>query len=83
MLALALAGLEGLERVVGGAQVEVIGRVALIDGLGHEEEDQDDEGAVQARADAVRPVPAQVLDDVAGDAAASAHADAQAQTPER
>lgn len=61
LLGVDLFGFQHLGRVVRCAEIDVVRRVSLVDRLGHEEEDQDDEYAVEYRGDPIGPVPAKIL----------------------
>lgn len=58
---LRLLSVEDFLGVIGGAEIEVVGWIALVDSFGNEEEDGEDEDTVEDGADAVRPVPAEIL----------------------
>lgn len=47
--------------VIGGAEIKVICWVALVDRFGDEEEDEDNEHSVEASADAIGPIPPEIL----------------------
>jgi hypothetical protein len=50
--------------MIGCSKIGIVCRVALIDRFRYEEENEDDEDTIEAGADAVRPVPTKILNDV-------------------